>query len=489
MKPIYCLPALVMVFVLVPATHAESRWIDDTLIAPAAPGIERVVVDVKENNSVWYALVSGNHTGDQESWYTSADGGVSWAECYHGQWSTDDVAIGGAYGFGVLLQVWHPFNQILWYQVVDATSCALIRYGYFTNEYPRKARNIVVDSNAESGPGQVFIACANLVDAGTGQATLKAYRTTDLGLTWGDFWTLDQGPAGEPDYFGDIDLSFSVAGYPYFHLVYEKGGRLWHVRTTDAGASWGTPTELIVNVNPAGGVGVSAFGVYGIAVGESPSGQVVYCNTTNAGASWSNAKLIDDGEGVVRLPAVSCRSGLYHVVYRKNDGRLAERHTTNPDDPANWSAEEYASLGTTDLQPSIRGVGGANAGVVYARRDDGGRPYFVSRAGIPGAVDHEQPLADAKDLVVFPTPSTGLVTVVYSGREGSRSVGGGESGAVVDIAGRLVRTLRWSGAEGRGIVSGWDGRDAAGRLVPPGVYYVRLSTPTGVRSAPLLIVR
>ena len=219
-------------------------------------------------------------------------------------------------------------------------------------------------------------------DTETGRATLKAYRTTDLGATWGNFTILDQGPEGQPDYFGDMNLSFSVAGFPYFHVVYEKGGRLWHVRTQDAGVSWGTPTDLVTNVNPAGAVSVTAFGIYGIAVGESPSSQVVYCNTTNAGASWSSAKLIDDGEGVVRLPSVSCRGGLYYVVYRKSDGRLAERHTSNPDNPANWSDEEYASGGTTGQQPSVRDVGANNAAVVYARLDDNGRPYFVSRAGV-----------------------------------------------------------------------------------------------------------
>ena len=43
---------------LVPTAQAESRWLDDTLISPSGFGTDRVGVDVKEDNSTWYALVS-----------------------------------------------------------------------------------------------------------------------------------------------------------------------------------------------------------------------------------------------------------------------------------------------------------------------------------------------------------------------------------------------------------------------------------------------
>ena len=49
---------------------------------------------------------------------------------------------------------------------------------------------------------------------------------------------------------------------------------------------------------------------------------------------------------------------------------------------------------------------------------------------------------------------------------------------VWDLAGRRVRLL-YEGADGIGVYErGWDGRDDAGRLMPPGVYLGRVSMET-----------
>jgi hypothetical protein len=57
---------------------------------------------------------------------------------------------------------------------------------------------------------------------------------------------------------------------------------------------------------------------------------------------------------------------------------------------------------------------------------------------------------------------------------------------VHDAAGRLVRTLM-AAERGRGVHrAGWDGRDAAGRRVPAGVYYLRLTGPGATASRPVV---
>ncbi|MBD3161402.1 MAG: T9SS type A sorting domain-containing protein, partial [Candidatus Eisenbacteria bacterium] len=57
---------------------------------------------------------------------------------------------------------------------------------------------------------------------------------------------------------------------------------------------------------------------------------------------------------------------------------------------------------------------------------------------------------------------------------------------VSDASGRLVRLLR--AGENPGILT-WDARDDRGRLMPPGVYFVRVRTDTATHTRPILLVR
>ncbi len=56
--------------------------------------------------------------------------------------------------------------------------------------------------------------------------------------------------------------------------------------------------------------------------------------------------------------------------------------------------------------------------------------------------------------------------------------------SVYDLGGRLVRLLKEQRPFSTGVYAmGWDGRDGAGRLLPPGIYYARLSIDTEVEGA------
>ncbi len=72
----------------------------------------------------------------------------------------------------------------------------------------------------------------------------------------------------------------------------------------------------------------------------------------------------------------------------------------------------------------------------------------------------------AGPLVVSPNPSSGAVRFAYTEPRGAPA-----SVSIFDVAGRRVRTFRPLAAVG---VITWDGADASGRLVAPGVYFVRL---------------
>jgi len=83
--------------------------------------------------------------------------------------------------------------------------------------------------------------------------------------------------------------------------------------------------------------------------------------------------------------------------------------------------------------------------------------------------------AVALRLTVLPNPSRELTRIAYDlPRPGPVHL------VVVDVAGRIVRTLRDGATEGSGSrVATWDGRDDTGRPVPSGVYALRLECEVG----------
>jgi len=99
----------------------------------------------------------------------------------------------------------------------------------------------------------------------------------------------------------------------------------------------------------------------------------------------------------------------------------------------------------------------------YAAVDDGEPPVFR----ITGA---------------YPNPFGPLTTIALSiPRDGAVTVD------VVDVNGRLVRTL-WQGALGAGAHNfPWDGRDAAGRTVGAGTYFARMHTSEGMSTAKMIL--
>ena len=116
------------------------------------------------------------------------------------------------------------------------------------------------------------------------------------------------------------------------------------------------------------------------------------------------------------------------------------------------------------------------AAEVSARRGEA-----LLSSAIPSGAAGEQGLSLA---LLGPGPARGTAAIRFSLSEQDQV-----SLRIYDVAGRGVREL-WRGAAGPGehhVV--WDGRDDAGRGAPSGLYFVRLATRGGARSARLLWLR
>jgi hypothetical protein len=94
-----------------------------------------------------------------------------------------------------------------------------------------------------------------------------------------------------------------------------------------------------------------------------------------------------------------------------------------------------------------------------------------------------RPSTDAVSLRCSPNPSSGSVFVTYSvGRRELKAI------RILDSAGRIRRQFTLTNnASGKGTIH-WDGRENTGGRLPPGVYFVRLSTELTSISAKVILV-
>ncbi len=91
----------------------------------------------------------------------------------------------------------------------------------------------------------------------------------------------------------------------------------------------------------------------------------------------------------------------------------------------------------------------------------------------PGSVD-DLPAALAGRLSVNPNPSVGAAALSFS--VSPAAAGSPVRLTVVDVTGRLVRTLVDGRIEAGSHQLSWDGTDAAGRPVPSGIYFARIES-------------
>jgi hypothetical protein len=105
-----------------------------------------------------------------------------------------------------------------------------------------------------------------------------------------------------------------------------------------------------------------------------------------------------------------------------------------------------------------------------------------------GAGTQPRPQTDPTSLTARPNPSR-TFGIWWEGSDTSWLERGTSVLYVCDIRGRIVRHI-WSGNLGaREYHHSWDGLDGNGRQVPPGVYFVRLSTPGQALTRKVTLIR
>jgi hypothetical protein len=111
---------------------------------------------------------------------------------------------------------------------------------------------------------------------------------------------------------------------------------------------------------------------------------------------------------------------------------------------------------------------------------DGTLKPRVAQTGL--TEEHRQPVAPSLRLAATPNPFRRAISVHLPA--------GSPELRIHDASGRLVRVLSAPGSlTHRPSALTWDGSDAAGRALPPGVYILTVDSPAGRVSTPVTLVR
>ncbi len=152
-----------------------------------------------------------------------------------------------------------------------------------------------------------------------------------------------------------------------------------------------------------------------------------------------------------------------------------------------WYPESFDLIGElSTLSPpaTIDRIRLGGAGWDFGGKAD--NVYMCFRADLVAVGDPMLDLTGAPAILLpaRPNPFQGATTLRFALRDA-----GPADVSVYGVDGRLVVTL-WSGVREAGIGAiEWDGRSAAGMPVSPGVYYVRLTTPSRVAAQKLCLMR
>lgn len=113
--------------------------------------------------------------------------------------------------------------------------------------------------------------------------------------------------------------------------------------------------------------------------------------------------------------------------------------------------------------------------------------YAIAVPGPPTSIDEPPTETETTEAVAFPNPSSGVVTLRLTNRDdGPLRIN------IYDVIGRRVRTLDAVVATGGIAEAQWDGTDAGGAAVAPGVYFATLEAtdvPGKAAESTLMFVR
>lgn len=171
--------------------------------------------------------------------------------------------------------------------------------------------------------------------------------------------------------------------------------------------------------------------------------------------------IVSDGHQGAMLAWEDYRPGTVADIYAQRiDGAGAPRWTVNGQVVSNASGNQYGTAIVAD--------GDTTSIVMWTDQRVGGNDLYAQRVPFVVTLDAERPLpAGRTRIAAAPNPAFGPVSLSFA-----LATAAEVDLAVYDAAGRRVRALLANEPLAAGAHTlHWDGRDEAGRAVPPGLYF------------------
>ena len=201
----------------------------------------------------------------------------------------------------------------------------------------------------------------------------------------------------------------------------------------------------------------------------------------------ANGKLLIGGDGAQYSPAVTFNGTNYIVVYRDNSSGSLDIEGV----VINTSLEVVDQFVVSnqygdDVSPAV--VAGTGGQVLSLYEGFTPTPYnsmricgrFYSEVGIEEAGNPKSEIRNPR-LVVYPNPFSTTTAIKLSGYQATksdnpiaRSLDSSVALEIYDLSGRLIRTFRVNLCSYPCQSVSWDGRDAQGKEVQSGIYFIKL---------------
>ncbi|MGH2571575.1 MAG: hypothetical protein ACRDGR_10135, partial [bacterium] len=236
----------------------------------------------------------------------------------------------------------------------------------------------------------------------------------------------------------------------------------------DPGGSWSAPVDIDLGGLVQGAPALALDGnaaVHVVWPDARSGGRALYARARVSG-TWdpSVERITSPAHGADEPSLTSDGDGALHLVWSDARHGFFDReifHRTKPlGAPWDTAAANDFRVSNADgnsTRPSVL-AHGAIVSIVWKDERTGNHDLWIRRGG-PSGTHAPIALPAERSWLAFPNPTRGTVRLLGPSDAACELV-------VLDVSGRAVRRLSGSGE------IAWDGRDAGGRSVPGGVYFV-----------------
>jgi hypothetical protein len=315
-------------------------------------------------------------------------------------------------------------------------------------------------------------------------------RSTDGGATWGTPVQISNAAL--------YSVSPSIAARESdVHIVWEDSrfgwwnNEIYYQHSTDDGITWGGEVRLTDDTTFSFTPGIAVSGnILHVAWADMRDGnfEMYYKCSTNNGQTWGSDIRLTDNFADSFNPSVAASGSYVHMTWQDNrEGNDEIYYLRSTDNGTTWEAETRLTDGIEASVNASITIAGPRVHVVWQDERDGNAEIYYKRnpTGNTGIAEFTNNAASNLHLAATPNPFSKLTTVNFGIGQSAERI----ALYIYDASGRLVREFRPTLDALRATQVRWDGTDQANRQLGSGVYFVKLDAGNQSTTEKLLLIR